>query len=135
MAICVDERIVTKNEVAAHCRECKKCQFELIYVRGLTEENQDCPYAKIWLPEKKETAKKSGPRMYKCYYYAKFNGDQREYYLEVEAGSSKEAKDRCWHLVHQATGRHAFGITPMATDKLPKGFTKCPEKGYPPVKI
>ena len=135
MSICIGERIVTKNEAAKHCVECKKCQFEAIYDRGLTEENKDCPYAAFWVRPEKEEKPKAATKIYKCYYRSKFNNDLQDYYIEVEARTPKEAKDKCWQLVKQATGRHAFGIIPIATDKVPKYYSENTVNGYPPPKM
>lgn len=135
---------MTKDEAVRKCIQCKKCEFERIELRGLTEENMYCPIAQtVWLPEDK---RKSGVveltdysqyavPVFKVWYHSKFNNRYEDYYIRVLAKSAKEAKDKCRKLVHEATGRHAFGITVMRTGKVPKYFNENAVEGYPPPKL
>jgi hypothetical protein len=72
---------------------------------------------------------------YKVWYHSKFNNRYEDYYLRLNAENAKAAKDKCWKLVHEATGRHAFGITVMKTAKVPKYFNENAVEGYPPPKL
>ena len=124
---------MTKDEAAKHCIKCLKCTFEAIYDVGLTPGvNDDCPYAKAWLKES-DPQHEPERKHFKVYYSSKFNGMQKNYFLRVDAKDAKEAKDLCWKMVHDKTGRHAFAIKPMLSDRLPKYYQKA-EEGYPPSK-
>lgn len=124
---------MTKDEAAKHCIKCLKCTFEAIYDVGLTPGvNDDCLYAKAWL---KETHPQYATKLkhFRVYYAAKFNGTQKDYFLRIDAKNAKEARDLCRRMVQEKTGRHAFTIKSMLSEKLPKGYQKV-EEGYPPSK-
>jgi len=70
---------------------------------------------------------------YWVYYTAKFNGTQKDYFLHLYAINSIIAKDLCRRKVMEETGRHAFNVKAMVTERLPKGY-KYAEEGYPPSK-
>ena len=125
-----------RNELVRTCVACGKCQgYELFATQGVPD-GLDCETAQKWAEsESARNNVESGGKLYHVYYASKFDGTQKDYVLDVRAESAKEARDTCWKLVHDATGRHAFTIKAMLTDKRPIGYAKEVTKGYPPPKI
>lgn len=133
---------VDRNELVRTCVACGKCrEYELFAKYGLPE-GLDCETARLWaMSEVDEQGRQnkersvSGVRLYRVYYTSKFDGTQKDYVLDVHATSAKEARDTCWRMVHEKTGRHAFTIKAVLTDKYPVGYSEKTIKGYPPSKM
>lgn len=70
-------------------------------------------------------------KKYRVYYTVKMNATSYEYYLDVEAQTSKEAVQRVRSQVFSGTKRNAF--TPHATKDLEKVHEGAIE-GLPPKK-
>jgi len=133
---------VDKNALVRKCVACGKCrEYELFAKYGLPE-GLDCETARLWAMsevDERELQNKgrsvSGVRLYHVYYTSKFDGTQKDYVLDIHATSAKEARDTCWRVVHEKTGRHAFTIKAVLTNKRPVGYGEFVTNGYPPPKM
>lgn len=129
-----------RNELVKTCVACGKCQgYELFASQGVPD-GLDCETARKWAESGSSRNNvrnnvESGGKLYHVYYASKFDGTQKDYVLDIRARNAKEARDTCWRLVHEATGRHAFTIKAMLTDKFPVGYSEKTVKGYPPPKM
>ena len=125
-----------RNELVKTCVACGKCRgYELFATQGIPD-GLDCETARQWAESESARANvESGGKLYHVYYASKFDGTQKDYVLDIRARNAKEARDTCWRLVHETTGRHAFTIKAMLTDKFPVGYSEKTAKGYPPPKM
>jgi len=131
---------MNKNELVKTCVACGKCQGYELFARQGVPDGLDCETARKWaesgtLRNNVRSNVEADGKLYHVYYTSKFDGTQKDYVLDIRARSAKEARDICWRLVHETTGRHAFTIKAMLTDKFPVGYSEKTTKGYPPPKM